>query len=86
MKNITKICLGLVLVVALGSCTDDFDEVNTDPKNFIEENVTQGEYPLFVKRAIYTPNNLPFPEGRGAFQLAHSLFTDTFKPHSLPIM
>jgi hypothetical protein len=60
------------------SCTDDFTELNTDPKNFTLAAVTQSEYPLFVKRALYTPNYLPFGEARGPFQLGHSLFPDIY--------
>ncbi|SHJ19298.1 Susd and RagB outer membrane lipoprotein [Arenibacter nanhaiticus] len=79
MKNIlVKISLGITLTAMLGSCTDNFDEINSDPKNFTQDAVTQSEYPLFVKRALYTPTNLPYPEGRGPFQLGHSLFTDVY--------
>ena len=86
MKNklIIKFSFGILAVLLLVNCTDDFTELNTDPKNFAEENVTQAEYPLFVKRALYTPNYLPFEnpnqggDARGSFQLGHSLFSDVY--------
>jgi len=79
MKEIN--ILAIVLLLFFGSCTDDFTELNTDPKNFTEAAVTQSEYPLFVKSALYTPNYTPFQgisDGRGAFQLGHSLFPDIY--------
>jgi hypothetical protein len=80
-KIITKFsfCIGFVLI--LSSCTEDFTELNSDPKNFTEGAVTPADYPLFVKRALYTPNFTPFSnpgDGRGAFQLSHSLFPDIY--------
>ena len=39
-KIITKLCLGLLLITYVTSCTDDFTELNTDPKNFTEDAVT----------------------------------------------
>lgn len=80
MKNkLAKNLLSSVLLVfMLASCTDDFTQLNTDPKNFTLDAVTTSEYPLFVKRALYTPNYMPFGEGRGPFQLGHSLFPDIY--------
>ncbi len=78
---VIKIRLGLLIIAVLASCTDDFTELNSDPKNFTQAAVTQSEYPLFVKRALYTPNYTPFQgisDGRGAFQLGHSLFPDVY--------
>ncbi|MGF1560392.1 MAG: SusD/RagB family nutrient-binding outer membrane lipoprotein [Flavobacteriaceae bacterium] len=78
-RFLTKCCLGFALLgFALLGCTDDFTELNTDPKNFTEDAVTSSEYPLFVKRALYTPNFMPFDQARGPFQLWHSLFSDVY--------
>ena len=57
--------------------TEDFTEINTDPKNFVVDNVTGADYPLFVKTALYTPT-YTYPEGAGPFQLGHSLFPDIY--------
>ncbi|HET8736661.1 MAG TPA: SusD/RagB family nutrient-binding outer membrane lipoprotein, partial [Pricia sp.] len=80
-KTTIKMMSGFLLIVFLGSCTEDFTELNSDPKNFTQAAVTQSEYPLFVKRALYTPNYTPFQgiaDGRGSFQLGHSLFPDIY--------
>ncbi|WP_411029828.1 SusD/RagB family nutrient-binding outer membrane lipoprotein [Spongiimicrobium sp. 3-5] len=86
MKNkvITKLGFGILVAFLMVNCTDDFTELNSDPKNFTEDAVTQSEYPLFVRRALYTPNYLPFEnpnqggDARGSFQLGHSLFSDVY--------
>ncbi|MFD0796252.1 SusD/RagB family nutrient-binding outer membrane lipoprotein [Maribacter chungangensis] len=79
MKNKLKlIVLGLAITSFGISCTDDFTELNTDPKNFTEDAVTSSEYGLFVKRALYTPNFMPFDQARGPFQLSQSLFADVY--------
>lgn len=79
MKNrIIKLCFAILLLAYVTGCTDDFTELNTDPKNFTEDAVTAAEYPLFVKRALYTPNYMPFDQARGPFQLGHSLFADVY--------
>jgi hypothetical protein len=75
-KRIIKLCSGILFLAYVTSCTDDFTELNTDPKNFTEDAVTAAEYPLFVKRALYTPNYMPFDQARGPFQLGHSLFPE----------
>lgn len=76
--RLKKIIASLVLITISVSCTEDFTELNTDPKNFTEDAVTSSEYPLFVKRALYTPNYMPYDQARGAFQLGHSLFADVY--------
>ncbi|TLP71704.1 SusD/RagB family nutrient-binding outer membrane lipoprotein [Maribacter sp. ACAM166] len=79
MKNkLKQFVLGMAVTAFTVSCTDDFTELNTDPKNFTEDAVTSSEYPLFVKRALYTPNYMPFDQARGPFQLGHSLFADVY--------
>lgn len=77
-KILNQFLLGLFLMTIVVSCTDDFTELNTDPKNFTEDAVTSSEYPLFVRRALYTPNYMPFDQARGPFQLGHSLFSDVY--------
>ncbi len=61
----------------VNSCTDDFTEMNTDPKNLTVDNLTQSEYGAVVRAAMYTPTYLGDP-ARGAFQLTQSLFSDIY--------
>lgn len=74
---LNKIIFGVSLALFLGSCDEDFTEINTDPKNFVVDNVTGADYPLFVKTALYTPT-YTYPSAAGPFQLGHSLFPDIY--------
>ncbi|MDF9799939.1 hypothetical protein OKW21_005202 [Catalinimonas alkaloidigena] len=67
----------LSILFLVNSCTDDFTEMNTDPKNLTVDNLTQSEYGAVVKAAMYTPAFLGDP-ARGAFQLTQSLFSDIY--------
>lgn len=67
----------LSIIFLVNSCTDDFTELNTDPKNLTVDNLSQSEYGAVVKAAMYTPAFLP-NNARGAFQLTQSLFSDIY--------
>ena len=67
----------VLLVAVLAGCTDDFNELNTDPKNLTTDQLTQSSYPAVVKSALYSPLFLP-AEGVGPFQLTQSLFSDIY--------
>ncbi|WP_236969203.1 SusD/RagB family nutrient-binding outer membrane lipoprotein [Membranihabitans marinus] len=75
--NIRYILLGSILSLSLLSCTDHFDELNTDPKNLTVDKLDQTSYPLIVANAMYAPIHLG-SEANGPFQLAHSLFADVY--------
>ncbi|MEM9674097.1 MAG: SusD/RagB family nutrient-binding outer membrane lipoprotein [Bacteroidota bacterium] len=76
--NRTTVCIAALSIFFLAnSCTDDFTELNTDPKNLTVDNLTQSEYGAVVKAAQYTPAFLGNP-ARGAFQLTQSLFSDIY--------
>ncbi|MCL6273755.1 SusD/RagB family nutrient-binding outer membrane lipoprotein [Muricauda sp. 2012CJ35-5] len=77
-RIIKKLFMGMMLAGFLLGCTDDFTETNTDPKVLTTDGVTPADYPLFVKRALYTPNFMPFDAARGPFQLWQSLFSDVY--------
>ena len=64
-------------VVLASGCTDDFTELNTDPKNLTVDNLGQSEYGSVVKAAMYSPVFMPF-SARGPFQLTQSLFADVY--------
>lgn len=75
MKNILYILLSALLFVP--ACTDDFDELNTDPKNLTVDNLDQGSFGLVAAAAMYFPVHVGLND-RGSFQLAHSLFADIY--------
>ena len=75
-RNILYIAALSVIFLA-NSCTEDFTELNTDPKNLTVDKLTQSEYGAIVKAAQYTPAFLP-NAALGAFQLTQSLFSDIY--------
>lgn len=81
IKKIMKLLYPLIVLafIAIGSysCTDDFDEINTNPKTLTAGNLDLSSYPLIVAGAMYNPLYLGL-DNRGAFQLGHSLFADIY--------
>ncbi|MEA1784818.1 SusD/RagB family nutrient-binding outer membrane lipoprotein [Arenibacter sp. GZD96] len=81
-KILITLSFSLMILGLFSACTDDFDGINTDPKNFTLDAVTSAEYPLFVRSALFTPHYTPWAQpgrdGRGPFQLGHSLFPDIY--------
>ena len=63
--------------VTASGCTDDFTELNTDPKNLTVDNLGQSEYGGIVRAAMYSPVFFP-QSARGPFQLTQSLFADVY--------
>ena len=82
MKNIFYFLLSALLIIP-AACTDDFDEINTDPKNLTAAALGQGEFGLIFATALYTPVHVG-SEDRGSFQLAHSLFADIYANYNAP--
>lgn len=76
MKNILYFLLAALLIFSAG-CTEDFAEINTDPKNLTADALGQGEFGLIFATALYTPVHIGLND-RGSFQLAHSLFADIY--------
>lgn len=75
MKNILYLILSALIFVP--ACTDDFDELNTDPKNLTVDKLDQGSFGLVAAAALYYPVHVGLND-RGPFQLAHSLFADIY--------
>lgn len=67
----------LSIIFLINSCTDDFTDLNTDPKNLTVDNLSQSEYGAVVKAAMYAPTFLT-NAARGPFQLTQSLFSDIY--------
>ncbi len=59
------------------SCTDDFDEINTNPKSLTTDNLDFSSYPLVVAGALYNPLYMG-SDNQGSFQLGQSLFADIY--------
>ena len=76
MKNLFYISL-LSALLFVPACTDNFDELNTDPKNLTVDKLDQGTFGLAAAVALYRPVHVGLPD-RGSFQLAHSLFADIY--------
>ena len=73
-KVLTKIGLGLALVTVFSACTDDFDEINTDPLA-LDVGALEGSQVLqgqaFAQAQYVSVNGLHF-----RFQIAQNLFSD----------
>ena len=77
MKNIKYIVLILAATFMISSCTDDFDKINTDPKNLLTSEIATTDVALIAKGSFYGANYVR-QDARGAFQLMHSLFPDIY--------
>lgn len=78
MKNIFKLfTLFAFLSIALSfsSCTDDFDEINTNPKAPTMTTLNQATYGYIFRRAVY---NASYLRNSNGMQTLHSLFFDVY--------
>ena len=79
MKRHTLYSAVLAGALLIGGCTDDFTELNTDPKNLTVDQIGQGDYGPIVKGAQYAPIYFGSNTGpRGSFQITQSLFSDIY--------
>ena len=76
MKNLFKLFSILLAAVFIGSCTEKFDEINTNPKALTLASLDQASYGFVVRKAIVGPSYLQFA-GNG-MQLLHSLYFDVY--------
>lgn len=75
MKNLLIIISVLALAVFAGSCTKDFDEINTNPKAITVASLDQSSFGYVAKRAIVYTSYLRNSTG---MQTYHSLFGDVY--------
>ncbi len=75
MKNLLKLISILLIAVFLGSCTKNFDEINTNPKALTVSSLDMASYGLVVRRAMYYTCYL---RNSGGMQTFHSLFGDVY--------
>ena len=77
MKNIKYITLLVAASFIIGSCTDNFDDVNKDPKNLLTSEITTANVALIAKGSFYGATYVR-QDARGPFQLMQSLFPDVY--------
>jgi hypothetical protein len=76
MKNLLKLFIVLLIAVNFSSCTDEFDEINTNPKALTLASLDQASYGFVFKKSIMGPSYL---QGAGnGMQLIHSLYFDIY--------
>lgn len=76
MKNLLKLFTVLLIAVYFSSCTEDFNEINTNPKALTLASLDQASYGFVFKKSIMGPSYL---QGAGnGMQLIHSLYFDIY--------
>jgi hypothetical protein len=76
MKNLIKLFTILLIAVYLSSCTDDFNDINTNPKALTLSSLNTASYGFVFKKSIMGPSYLQ-SAGNG-MQLIHSLYFDVY--------
>ena len=76
MKNLLKLFTVLLIAVYLSSCTDDFNEINTNPKALTLSSLDAASYGFVFKKSVMGPSYLQ-AAGNG-MQLIHSLYFDIY--------
>lgn len=74
MKKIEKILMGFLCLAALSSCTDDFDEINTDQNGFLSEEVSAKFFLTDTQFKLYSPDRFPYWR-------AHLIHADRYAGH-----
>ena len=74
MKNIKLLVLGLFCLSMGLSCTDDFDEINTDQQGFTTDEVSAKFFLTSAQVPLYAPN-------RFFYWRAHLIHSDRFAGH-----
>jgi hypothetical protein len=76
MKNLLKLFIVLLIAVNFSSCTEEFDEINTNPKALTLANLNTATYGFVFKKSVMGPSYLQ-SAGNG-MQLIHSLYFDIY--------
>jgi hypothetical protein len=84
MKKILQLSLALLVTTIGTSCTDEFNEINTNPKVLTVDGLDQSSYGFVVKRALYSgvyfDNSTSFLRGHAAFSDVYS----NYQAHTHP--
>jgi hypothetical protein len=78
MKNLIKLLLVLLIAVGYTSCTEEFDEINTDPKAITLDKLDLSNYGFIVRKAIISPIYCAHINGSNGMQLIQSLHFDVY--------
>ena len=76
MKNLLKLFTILAIAVYFSSCTEDFNEINTNPKALTLASLDKASYGFVFKKSVMGPSYLQ-AAGNG-MQLIHSLYFDIY--------
>ncbi|MBK9389683.1 MAG: SusD/RagB family nutrient-binding outer membrane lipoprotein [Bacteroidetes bacterium] len=76
MKNLLKLFTVLLIAVYISSCTEDFNDVNSNPKALTLASLDKASYGFVFKKSVMGPSYLQ-AAGNG-MQLLHSLYFDVY--------
>ncbi len=88
MKNIFKLLtILLIITVLISNCTEDFDEINTNPKKLTTGNLDASTFGFVVKSSIYMQmwhgNQLAFQTGKSLYMDIYANYFATTQPNFL---
>ncbi len=78
MKNLLKLFIVLLIAVGYAGCTEDFDEINTNPKALTLDKLNQATYGFVFRKAIISPEYCGSSTGTNGMQLIQSLHFDVY--------
>ena len=78
MKNLLKLLIVLLIAVGYTSCTDEFNEINTNPKALTLDKLNQSNYGFLFRKAIISPLYCGSSTGSNGHQLIQSLHFDVY--------
>jgi len=78
MKNLLKLLIVLLIAVGYTGCTEEFDEINTNPKAITLDKLDMSNYGFIVRKAIISPIYCGVSTGSNGMQLIQSLHFDVY--------
>lgn len=78
MKNLLKLFFILLITVIYSSCTEEFDEINTNPKALTLDKLDQASYGFVFRKALISPSYCGSKTGTNGMQLIQSLHFDVY--------
>lgn len=78
MKNLLKLFIVLLIAVSNSSCTEDFDEINTNPKALTLDQLDAASFGFVFRKSIISPSYCGNKWGTNGMQLIQSLHFDVY--------